>query len=1157
MQVVREDNLPATRASMMTAAIADTDRDQPPFAWNTPSTCRLPRGYALTRDSNNPNSSRSASRFGRLRVNPCHELSRGSFSLVCCCKVVHAQGTEPLMRSTNSSLLQRLLFLLHACTSAPLWLNCGAARRPRLCCSWQLLLSVPLVIACHYLFAAGSGRAEIAVLQGAGLFGRHYLRVYNTTREIHDSFIRSGLQILDVPVTSSSHTYQAFGRYFHTRRRRSASQTRSSRAGSSAEYRIHHASQGGLQERRAGFSLFAYFTVRGKKRIQSMAEVALAGHARHGSIIGTGPLGRGVPKVEMIANPDFSFPIQPLPAQPLSDTNRRPVSMQSSTAPHLRAGLAHRRAVSNLPSFSFNAADASGRQDSSSSPHTPEELTSTPPSRATRKHTRRGSEFVGGDSRLGVAEAISSSPTKSNVLDLPHPSGTPRTRRGHAHRRSTAMSSHDVSEIMKPAEAQPRLSTSLPTTPLEHPGHSRSPSPMVEWTSTLPELRPKPGDLVGSSLVDDADVKPTSRRVGFSDNVEFIPRPLSTISSETESSMSTARGHSVNNSITSVLSMTSPGPPSARQRQTSLSTTYEDDARPRVRNSVEVSKRVEKEGEWLRSSVSSSSSKRPLTEPTTQSPSSAVSSSVLRGRMPHGKKHSISHALGLDRRRSEPSLSIQAEHLARLSAISLQEQAGQGSVLNARTLDRKSSSRKIKDWAMSRLSRRSRESKRESVVDREGAAVRPQSAASTLTPGKIMRSEEPVAETDLDAVLGQADAVEQMHLTAPTRPRFEVSTPTPSWTSSTFGSQGPDDDGSILDLDAALGSSIATGSNLHKPRRELHSSRLKNDFVGPGLHYHRRAESAPELVPFAHQRGSTISQASLPDVFEGEGEEEAEAQHEGGVGIQVVDSDSGASDTLLNFDDRLRIQQSERLLERPWTANDSGSSRLSTPTLEHRPSFIMEEAIPEELSPVEIIRHDEEPRASSLTKSSDSSETPTLMAPRSDTLLQRPAQAFMTTDTYRTSAFSSPDLARRQGSFDTSRVGTSASSVTDNRTISSCAEPPRTSTDDVPSLTSSLSTRMSMMPANTSRRDFSSSNQSQCDISDSAFATDRRKKRASIASFSQLVGGSFSGRSKVDDQLMRPQTAVDTIMHAPKKEHRLKKLMFWRSKSKQSLRIAS
>ncbi|KAH9826197.1 Cell wall proline rich protein [Teratosphaeria destructans] len=886
-----------------------------------------------------------------------------------------------------------------------------------------------------------------------------------------------------------------------------------------------------------------------------MAEVALAGHARHGSVIGDGSIGRGVPKVEMIANPDFSFPMQPLPPQPLADTNRRPVSVQSNTTSHLRAGLAHRRAVSTLPSFSFNAADTSGRQDRSSSPHTPEELASATPSRVTRKHTRGGSEFVGGDSRLGVAEAISSSPTKSNFLDLAHPSGTPRTRRGHAHRRSTAMSSHDVSEIMKPVEPQPRLSTSLPTTPLEHPGHPRSPSPRAEWTSTLPELHPKPRDPVGSPPVDDGDAKPASRRVGFSENVEFIPRPLSTISSETESSMSTARGHSVNNSITSVLSMTSPGPPSARQRQTSLSTTYEDEARPKRRNSVEVSKRVEKEGEWLRSSVSSSSMKRPLAESATQSPSSAEPNSVPRSRTAHGKKHSLSHALGLDRRRSEPSMSIQAEHLARLSAISLQEQAGQGPVPNTRTLDRKSSSRKIKDWAMSRLSRRSRDSKRESVVGWEGAAVRPQSAASTLTPGKVMRSEEPVAETDLDAVFGQADAVEQLHLTAPMQPRFQVSTPTPSWTSSTFGSCEPDD-GSILDLDAALGSSNATGSGMHKPRRELHSSRLKNDFVGPGLHYHRRTESAPELVPFAHQRGSTISQASLPDVFEGEGEEEAEAQHQGGVGIQVVDSDSGASETMLNFDDGLRIQQHERLVEPSWTAHDSGSSRLSTPTIEHRPSSIMEEAIPEELSPVEIIQHDEEPRASSLTKSSDSSETPTLMASQSARLLQRPAHAFMTSGTYQTSASSSPDLARRQGSFDTSRVGTSASSVTDNRTMSSFAEPPRISTDDVPSLTSSLSTRMSMIPAITSRRVFSSRNQSQCDISDSAFATDRRKKRGSIASFSQLVGGSFSGRPKLDDQLTRPQTAVDAIMRAPKKEHRLKKLMFWRSKSKQSLRIA-
>jgi hypothetical protein len=162
----------------------------------------------------------------------------------------------------------------------------------------------------------------------------------------------------------------------------------------------------------------------------------------------------------------------------------------------------------------------------------------------------------------------------------------------------------------------------------------------------------------------------------------------------------------------------------------------------------------------------------------------------------------------------------------------------------------------------------------------------------------------------------------------------------------------------------------------------------------------------------------------------------------------------------------------------------------------------------------------------------------------------------MTPATYQTSAFSSPDLGRRQSSFEASRLGTSASSLTDNRTMSSCntgdhSHELRVSVDDVPSLTSSRSTMLSTTYANNSRRDISATRTPSASSGavDPTVAAERRRKRGSIQSLSQLVGGSFGSKSRGADDA-RPHTAAESLaMKVPKKkEHRLKKLMFWKSK---------
>ncbi|KAK5131065.1 hypothetical protein LTR08_001351 [Meristemomyces frigidus] len=925
-----------------------------------------------------------------------------------------------------------------------------------------------------------------------------------------------------------------------------------------------------------------------------MADVALSAHQHRPtpsfSSMAPAATSVGGPQIEMMPNPQFSFPMLPPPSSShdiprmAPNFNKRPASMHSNTLPLHAVPIAHRRAKSTapLPTFAFNAADTTGRQDNSTPPLTPEESVALTPSRH-MGHRRGTSELVGGDTVKGV---ISSSPTKTSTFQ--YPAASPSLSAGkplHNHRRSAA--SGDVTFMQQAPNGGSRTSASLPTTPMDHPVQA----PPLHRAASGPNAADF-SDPFGPPLDEEEVARPPSRRVvGFSDKVDYIPRPLSTISSETESSFSTLQGHTVNNSISSVMDLSSPSPSSGRNPRASLSTMFEDPVKPRPRSSLEVSKRIEKEGEWLRSSSSTQSMKRPLSEyAAPQSLFFSLPEAPSKTQNVHNKRQSLSHALGLNRRRSEPVILSQAGDRTRMSAVSLHGEASDSYSTSAgdgaRTLDLKSSKKKIKDWAVSKIGKRTGDAKRSTSQSSATIIVRPRSADEASVSGKVPCGEPAAAETNLDAVFdNQIDNGESRRLGTPPQPRIEVSTPTPSHASS-FLSQDMEDTSPVLDLDAALGPFKTPAFPGQKQRRELHSSRLAKDFGGPGMNYHRRAESAPELPPFGFSRGSMASVSSLPDVFEGEGEEDIDdaqsarpgsprwtQDEEAGVGIQVVDADSvtpGGAAFNWGADDGLGIHRGIWEPERPTTSYGP-SPRLSTPLLEHRrSSSIMEETIPEETSPVEsleVVEAHEEPRTSSVTKSSDSSETPTLLARETDmTTLPDHTQSLMTPDTYHTSNFSSPDFGRRQSSFDTSRLGTSASSIADNRTMSSCTDQPhdvRISTDDVPSLTSSRSTMMSNTHANASKREFSNTSSDRTpsvasDRCDPAVSIGRRSKRASIQSLSQLVGNSFSGKSKAITDESRPHTAADpTRMRSPKKEHRLKKLMFWRTKSKQSLHTTS
>lgn len=496
-------------------------------------------------------------------------------------------------------------------------------------------------------------------------------------------------------------------------------------------------------------------------------------------------------------------------------------------------------------------------------------------------------------------------------------------------------------------------------------------------------------------------------------------------------------------------------------------------------------------------------------------------------------------------------------------------------------LESTSSTKRFKAWATGKISGKTKDSRRAVSETSIRSSMRPESAGSAFVPGKVSAVlPMPAAETDLDAVLGTETPKASLERPAsPIKPTIGVSTASPTFPSpkQNYRDDDDDDDGTMLDLDAALGPMKTPPMGVaQRQRKDLHSSRLNRDFTGPGGHYHRRAESAPALPPFDASRVSTPSQSSMGDVFEEEEEDDLEdaaaarmqqaanpnlaAEEQEGIGISVVDSVNTGVGGLWNLgvEDGLGIQRGEWEPERPTTSYSNAASRLSTSGTDRRGSSIIEETIFEEVSPieapttagVEIVDPEDEPRASSLTKSSDSSETPTLLGPATLLPASDGQHSMTTPETYQTSTFSSPDFTRRQASFDASRLNTAASSIADTRTTSSCTtgeqgSEVRMSVDDVPSLTSSRSTMLSTAQANHSQRNIAEDRTPSSTSEHIAAGNERRSKRSSIASLSQLL----SSRSKDHDDL-RPKTSADPSPASTpaKKEHRLKKLMFWKAK---------
>ena len=874
-------------------------------------------------------------------------------------------------------------------------------------------------------------------------------------------------------------------------------------------------------------------------------------------------------------NPHFVFPMQPGPG-------RTPASLSGKRLSH-NNGIRHsvdrvrpqRLSLGALPRFDFNPSGPS--DDVRNSPSRSLSSTKSPYlNGSTSGHRRNGSEFIGGDGKHGPVGIMNSGLTKEeSALHAPTAklSASASGERGHAHRRSGVVSNHDLSDILE-LSLEPRGS-SLPATPSDPKDKPRDLT-FLGRSSSQPEVNSSANTLPFTSVGDSDLVSVQSRvRVGFSDTVEVIPRPLSTISSDTSSSLSTIRAsHSLTGSITSIVSSEASSQPHSCLRSSSTDGLVDQDdlhtgKGPVKPNLMDVSPysvaskvsllhqrsfpaaRPNDQIAWTNGLVTPeyyadrpANSLGALVDPTQQRGTSSLDRSpeVLEG--PHIKSPSVSPILSRPRSSPEPKISKKQ--------------------------------RMVKSWAGSILSRRTRPYSPTSDIFVTRSLTSP---SRIFAPSLDLSAEDVNFDEDTTCVIRDPSHI-------PTAPRASVGTT--SLRTGNTNTYHHDTQTTILDLDAALGSDYdsVTDGGFSGARRRMHSSGATGGFIGPGMHYHRRADSAPEMAPIDyHTLGFSRfnTNPGMADVFEEEEEEEeddaedlrrrkdlvhegatarvrSEGRSEGdtgiGLGVSVVD---GGSLNSGSSQPKKSLQRGGWLSERVERAVGTKDVQASTATHTFSDSSIVTQAS------IEIVEADEEPRAPLVAKPPQVlSATPPLMT---SPLFARPVSVPTVnfpppkasfphiTPEILSSTVSSPDYTRT--SFEVPRLHTANSSITDRATLSSCRTGDhglsfRGSVDDVPSLTSSTSTMTSAQPPRISSSAYTiSSAERSSSLSATVPSLPRSPaagKRSSLASLSRLMGSAYGEKTKLSIE----EHSFPEITNRVEKEkgNRISRLMrFWKSKT--------
>lgn len=850
-------------------------------------------------------------------------------------------------------------------------------------------------------------------------------------------------------------------------------------------------------------------------------------------------------------NPHFVFPARDPASAPPSfsrATGRRPQSaIETNKIPGALAGVeAVRSSRPSLPAFSFNPGVSSSQPDDGFlSPPL------SPPMSATRpgghRHRRGGSEYVGGSIRDGDS-IMSISPT-SPESEAPAGPQPPPTRRGrHAHRRSAALSGHDLSIVLQPPGADSGLR-----------GGSAPTSPAIFNTNDVPPLpsftmMPKPAEpeqiveepVKSNSPANSAPVEPPSEadqcttraRVGFSETVEFIPRPLSMISNDTSSTVTAAKpGHSVSGSISSLMSAPTPA-----VEKTSLDEVPPTPAREKAESRPSTAGAVlERTPSTLSAHPNQSSPRRRSSVPALVQPSDAAVESPE----PSPTKPKRWSFFGLEpftssqQSRPRPDSSGSTEPPLNgndpkegspndVSAVcALKPSKGSP----ARKRKGKKPSKKVKTWAGSILTRKSKPRVKSGKNSRPSTANLEDGDKRTAQLGERTQQSEATTPTTPEITINFENSVDGAYIRHP--------------------STEEDSSYQMIDLDAALGpfntplphnpeweaAQKAAGNT----KRRLHSAQKLRGFSGPGMHYHRRTESAPEMVPFEDSRFGMHrfgSNSTMADVFEEDEEDEeemssstseSEYEKEGEKEAPAPSEPSHETASTPEAPTQHPISTgspSGKITRR----RSSGWSDIEEPQsvpVERIPSA-HEDAVGESSDAVQFRTSNIFQGNSSPAKSATPSPRRMLaardLAPVDVSPLQLPAVAHAPVSPYSMSHGSSFPSPRSPMSVDAQRISTAPSSVNEETSFQSLllGQPGpevRISADDVPSLTSTNSTMTRESAATSHAQQQQQTLPKRRPERPASVSTAFGRRRSSLASLSRLISSSHGERSKLSTEV--------------------------------------
>lgn len=472
-------------------------------------------------------------------------------------------------------------------------------------------------------------------------------------------------------------------------------------------------------------------------------------------------------------------------------------------------------------------------------------------------HKRGTSELIGSDISTCTVSLPSRTSPKDGNMRLSHSGGSIVQRRGHAHRRSAAISSGDLSIILRP-QIVPKTGGSLPNSPnIDHD--------IPSFLRSLPSDTMNTGtdQLIRHKEINPLIKSPKNTRVGFSDDVQIIPRPLSMASSD---SASTVRlNHSVSNSISSMVSASVSS--SLKREDYSIDPT--ELSRPRTAEPT-LENSLTKSG---RHCPKRSGSLPSLIGPMTGSLNECTTPRSLKRWTFFGNEIS-NGGLTTKLPPSSAALSwcdpngIEKTNYVIENKNKVQSDQNKDIVVRRNSNYKKSvkKQKRVKIWAGSILSNKTKQRNHKQKLRLNSPSI------SKLNTPSLKIGNEEIAGT------------------TPTSMESIDKTDYANWKPRKYQ---PQDEAvsPVIDLDAALGPFNTPTSNSGDfwdcsqrngiRKRVMHSAIGLSGFSGPGMHYHRRTESAPEFenTRFGLHRLGSSSKMTMEDVFE---EDEDENEDEDG-----------------------------------------------------------------------------------------------------------------------------------------------------------------------------------------------------------------------------------------------------------------------------------